>query len=197
MRGRAVEWLAGSVWLGLSLTSAVAAAEAGNDSRADNPRFVRGEAHFASDVLGGSNFGSLGIAAGWDVTPFFGVEGYLGRGFEDEEQYSPGSTAMVNLRLLPAISADGVHAFTLAGGALRFWDGGWGELTFAHLEAGYEARLRLGLTLAASAGFDVAFNDSREPDRKRGCSGVCFDSPQEVRSGDVYPHVRLSAGWSF
>jgi hypothetical protein len=183
--------------LAASILPAVARADTGVEQREQQPRFVRLEGHLASDIFGSNNFSSAGVGLGWDFTPYWGLEGYVGSGFPGKEQHSPGIEVMGNVRLLPVISASGRHAFTLTGGALGFAAGAWGPLAFVHTAVGYDLRLGDGLTLAATLGFDVALNDSREPPRKSGCSLVCFGKPVQVYNGDVYPHVRLAIGRAF
>jgi hypothetical protein len=180
-----------------SLVPAVAWADTGVELREQQARFVRLEGHLSSDIFGSNNFSSAGVGAGWDFSPYWGIEGYLGTGFPGKEQHSPGVEMMGNFRLLPVVSASGRHAFTLSGGALGFVAGAWGPLAFAHTAVGYDLRLSDGLTLAATFGIDVALNDSREPRRKSGCALVCFGKPVNVHDGDVYPHVRLAVGRSF
>jgi hypothetical protein len=187
--------------LGLVLVASVLPAVAWGDTgvalREENARFVRLEGHLSSGFFGSNNFSTVGVGTGWDFTPYWGVEGYVGTGFPNKDQHSPGVELMGNFRLLPVVSASGRHAFTLTGGALGFVAGAWGPLAFVHTAVGYDLRLGGGLTAAATVGFDVALNDSREPDRKGGCALVCFGKPVNVYNGDVYPHVRLAVGRAF
>ncbi len=167
------------------------------DPRQGHPLQVRLEGHLVSDIFASNNFSSAGVGVGWDFTPYFGVEGYLGTGFPTADQYSPGPALMANVRMIPAVSNNGRHALTLAFGGLGFVGGAWGDLAFAHLEMGYDLRLPGGLIVTAGLGADIALNESIDPRRKQGCSLVCFGSPVSVFQGDTYPHLRLTAGRSF
>jgi len=112
------------------------------------------------------------------------------------------------LRGVVAATANGRHAFTVAGGPFVEVDNvAHGTLPFAHGELAYVYRAPFGLTVLGGGGLNMALASSpyvtpttAPCDDSGDAITFCIDlgpDAQEMHAGDTNLHLRLAVGWQF
>ncbi len=150
----------------------------------------------------------LGLTVGRDLGAGFSVE-LTGSAREADGDYRRSWSTMAALRGVVAATANGRHAFTVAGGPfVEVGNVVHGTVPFAHGELAYVYRAPFGLTVLGGGGLNMALASSpyvtptTEPCDDSGGDAItfCIDlgpDAQEMHTGDTNLHLRLAVGWQF
>jgi len=178
----------------------VAAAGASPRPRLERPWLIRSELNLSGKGGLGedtNDASSVALTVGRNFTERTALELTYGddRPLAYSEETRWGWTAMANFRWAPWLSANGRHAWTLAGGPFLLAGGPNGTVPFAHAEAAYEYRAAFGLSVLAGLGGNLALSDGRAIPPS---SGICWLGCRVAyQAGDRLLHARLGLGYSF
>lgn len=149
----------------------------------------------------------VGLTLGRDLGAGFSVE-LTGNAREANGAYGRSWSTMAALRGVVAATANGRHAFTVAGGPFVEVDNiVHGTVPFAHGELAYVYRAPFGLTVLGGGGLNMALASSpyvtpttSSCDDTGDGNFFCIDlgpDAQEMHAGDTNLHLRLAVGWQF